>query len=70
MWNEYLCVINDVILAMSITWLICLTLDGVTNMQGKKMINLMACSLIATFYNEVMYKECYKYVEECKLRLL
>jgi hypothetical protein len=29
--------------------MICLTLDGATNIQGKQVINMMACGLMGSF---------------------
>lgn len=49
MRDEYVYVMNDVLLTLSKMPLICLTLDGATNVQDKQMINLMACSPIAMF---------------------
>ncbi|CAK9207872.1 unnamed protein product [Sphagnum troendelagicum] len=40
---EYAITMNDVLLALSKHSLICFTLDNATNLQGKQVINMMAC---------------------------
>ena len=77
MRDEYLYVMNDVILALSKMSLICITLDGVMNVQGKQVINLMACSPIAMFlehFTMELRKESVvnllEKVLDCKMRLL
>ncbi len=42
---EYAVTMNDVLLALSKHSLICFTLDNATNLQGKQVINMMACGL-------------------------
>jgi len=77
MRDEYLYVMNDVLLALSKMSLICLTLDGSTNVQGKQVINLMACSPIAMFlehFTMELHRESavnlLEKVLDCKLCLL
>lgn len=67
MQDEYLYVMNDVLLALSKMSLICITLDGATKVQGKQVINLMACSPIAMFlehFTMELRRECSKSVGE------
>jgi hypothetical protein len=40
---EYAVTMNDVLLALSKHSFIYFTLDGATNLQGKQVINMMAC---------------------------
>jgi hypothetical protein len=41
---------NDVLLALGKHSLICFTLDGATNLQGKQIINMMACGPKSFFF--------------------
>ena len=43
MLAEYGVTMNDVLLELGNLSLICFTLDGATNVQGKQVINMMAC---------------------------
>jgi hypothetical protein len=43
MRREYAVTMNDVLLALDKHSLICFMLDGATNLQGKQVINMMAC---------------------------
>ncbi|CAK9226006.1 unnamed protein product [Sphagnum troendelagicum] len=54
--------------------MICLTLDGATNVQGKQIINLMACGPMAFFLSTELRREStenlYEKLIDCKRRLL
>ena len=72
MRDEYLYVMNDVLLALSKMSLICITLDGATNVQGKQVINLIAM-LLQHFTMELRRESAVNLLEkvlDCKLRLL
>jgi len=43
MMYEYTETMNEVLLSLGKNPLICFTLDGATNLQGKQVINMMAC---------------------------
>jgi hypothetical protein len=68
---------NDVLLVLGKQQLICLTLDGATNIQGKQVINMMACGPKAFFLEhftmELRRESAANLLEklmDCKLRLL
>jgi hypothetical protein len=57
--------------------MICLTLDGATNIQGKQIINLMACGPMAFFLEHFSMElrresveNLYEKLIDCKRRLL
>ena len=75
--DEYLYVMNDVLLTLSKMSLICITLDGATNVHSKQVINMMACSPIAMFLEhftmELRRESAINLLEkilDCKMRLL
>jgi hypothetical protein len=49
---EYTTTMNDVLLALGKQPLICLTLDGATNIQGKQVINMTACGPKKAYFLE------------------
>jgi hypothetical protein len=68
---------NDVLLALGKHSLICFTLDGATNLQGKQVINMMACGpkpfFLEHFMIEFRRESVANLLEKllnCKLRLL
>jgi hypothetical protein len=77
MSSEYTETMNEVLLALGNHRLICFTLDGATNVQGKQVINMMACGPKAYFlehFTMQLRRESAKNLLEklldCKLRLL
>ena len=77
MRSEYTETMNEVLLTLSKHSLICFTLDGATNVQGKQVINMMACGPKAYFlehFTMQLRRESAKNLLEklldCKLRLL
>jgi hypothetical protein len=74
---EYGVTMNDVLLTLGKHSLICFTLDGATNLQGKQVINMMACGLKLFFLEHFMMELCKKSAANllekllnCKLHLL
>ena len=74
---EYTTTMNDVLLVLGKQPLICLTLDGATNIQGKQVINMMACGPKAYFLEHFTMELCRESAAnllnklmDCKLRLL
>ncbi len=76
MWIEYAITMNDVLLALSKHSLICFMLDSATNLQGKQVINMMACGpkpfFLEHFTMELHKESTTNLLEKlnCKLRLL
>ena len=77
MRNEYVETMNEVLVALGKHPLICFTLDGATNLQGKQVINMMACVPKAYFLEhftmELRRESAANLLEkllDCKLRLL
>jgi hypothetical protein len=77
MVHEYTETMNEVLLSLAKQQLICFTLDGATNLQGKQIINMMACIPKAFFlehFTMVLRRESAANLLEklldCKLRLL
>ena len=68
---------NEVLLSLGKHPLICFTLDGATNLQGKQIINMMACVPKAYFLEHFTMQLCRESAAnllekllDCKLRLL
>jgi hypothetical protein len=77
MQAEYAITMNDVLLAFNKHSLICFTLDDATNLQGKQIINMMACGpkpfFLEHFTMELRRESTANVLEKllnCKLRLL
>jgi hypothetical protein len=77
MMNEYNQTMNEVLLSLGKHPLICFTLDGATNLQGKQVINMMACVPKAYFLEhftmQLRRESAVNLLEkllDCKLRLL
>lgn len=78
MVHEYTETMNKVLLSLGKQQLICFTLDGATNLQGKQIINMMACIPAKAFFLEhftmVLRRESAANLLEklfdCKLQLL
>lgn len=77
MVNEYNQTMNEVLLSIGKHPLICFTLDGATNLQGKQVINMMACVPKAYFLEhftmQLRRESANNLLEkllDCKLRLL
>ncbi len=74
---EYTNIMAEVVRNLKQFVMICLTLDGATNIQGKQIINMMACGPMA-FFLEHFYmdlrresdKNLYEKLIDCKCRLL
>jgi hypothetical protein len=74
---EYAVTMNDVMFALSKHSLICFTLDSATNLQGKQVINMMACGpkpfFLEHFTMELRKENVANLLEKllnCKLHLL
>ncbi len=52
---EYMKIMAEVVRNLKQFIMICLTLDGATNVHGKQIINLMACGLMAFFLEHFSY---------------
>ena len=77
MMHEYTQTMNEVLLSIGKHPLVCFTLDGATNMQGKQVINMMACVPKAYFLEhftmQLRRESATNLLEkllDCKLRLL
>ncbi|ETV97590.1 hypothetical protein H310_09486 [Aphanomyces invadans] len=77
MRSEYALTMNDVLLALAKNTLICFTLDGATSVQGKQVINMMACEpkpfFLEHFTMELRRESAANLLEKllnCKLCLL
>jgi len=77
MMYEYTETMNEVLLSLGKNPLICFTLDGATNLQGKQVINMMACVPKAFFLEhftmQLRRESAANLLEkllDCKLRLL
>ncbi|SPR00518.1 unnamed protein product (mitochondrion) [Plasmodiophora brassicae] len=77
MRTEYALTMNDVLLHLAKHTLICFTLDGATNVQGKQVINMMACGpkpfFLEHFTMELRRESAANLLDkllDCKLRLL
>jgi hypothetical protein len=77
MQAEYVVTMNDVLLAFGKHSLICFKLDGATNLQGKQVINMLACGpklfFLEHFTMELRRKSAANLMEKllnCKLHLL
>jgi hypothetical protein len=74
---EYKNIMFEVMRSLKQLVMICLTLDGGTNIQGKQVINMMACSPMAFFLEHFTMELCresadnlYCKLMDCKRRLL
>jgi hypothetical protein len=74
---EYKNVMAKVVCKLKQFSMICLTLDGATNVQGKQVINMMACGPIAFFLEHFTMElrresavNLYEKLIDCKRRLL
>jgi hypothetical protein len=74
---EYAVTMNNVLLALDKHSFICFTLDGATNLQGKQVINMMACGpkpfFLEHFTMELRRESAANLLEKllnCKLCLL
>lgn len=77
MKSEYALIMNDVLIHLSKRNIICLTLDGSENVQGKQVINMMACKpkefFLEHFTRKLQRESANNFLEkllDCKLRLL
>ncbi len=74
---EYTNIMAEVVRNLKQFVMICLTLDGTTNVQGKQIINMMACEPMAFFLEHFSMElrresaeNLYEKVIDCKRRLL
>jgi hypothetical protein len=63
MRSKYIETMNEVLIVLGKQPLICFTLDGATNLQGKQVINMMACVPKAYFLEQNLLDK----LLDCKL---